>query len=95
MLKEIILLLIIYLTSILYNYYISPFLLLYISNELYNNIIISLIILTQIDNITLYKENEEVKLIKNIFISRLNILLKKQKLSKSFNENLNELILNT
>ncbi len=95
MLKEIILLLIIYLTSILFNYYISSFILLYISNELYNNIIISLLILIQIDNITLYKENEDVKLIKNIFLSRLNILLQKQKLSKSFNENLNELILNT
>ncbi len=95
MLKEIILLIIIYFISMFYNYYINPFILSFISIYIYNNIIISLLILIQIDNFTLYRECEDAKLLKNIFLSRLNILLQKQKLSRSFNDNLNNLILNS
>jgi len=94
MFKEFILLIIIYLFSILYNNNISPIILLYIPYNIYNNIIISLLILIQIDNFLLYQENENAKLYKNITFSRLKILLEKQKLSNSFNEKINELIVN-
>ena len=54
MIKEIILLIIIQLISIIYNYYLFPLIIKIISYNIYHNIIISLIILIQIDNFTLY-----------------------------------------
>jgi hypothetical protein len=50
MIKEFSLLTIIYIFSMLYNYFIRYLFLLYISYNFYNNIIISIIILVQIDN---------------------------------------------
>jgi hypothetical protein len=94
MFKGIILLVIIYIFSIIYNNYITPIILLYIPNYIYNNIIVSLIILIQIDNFSLYKENEDAKLSKKIIFTQLKILLKKQNLSKSFNENFDKVLFN-
>jgi hypothetical protein len=74
MLKEISLLTIIYLFSILYNHFIK-YLLLYISNDIYNNIIISIIILVQIDNFIIYKDYKKNKL-------ELENLLKEKNINK-------------
>jgi hypothetical protein len=94
MFKSILLLIIIYFISVLYNNYIYPILLTVISINLYNNIIISLLILIQIDNFMLYNDYTNVKLEKDIFLNRFKLLFRKPKLSKSFNEKINELILN-
>ena len=72
MLKEISLLTIIYLFSILYNHFIK-YLLLYISFDIYNNIIISIIILVQIDNFIIYNDYIKNKL-------ELEKLLKEKKI---------------
>jgi hypothetical protein len=42
--------------SYLYNLYIYPYILLYISSNLYNNILINAIIILQIDNFSLLNE---------------------------------------
>lgn len=54
MLKQIIILSIIYGISIFYNSFIQPEILNYIKIEYYNNIVISLLILIQIDNFILF-----------------------------------------
>lgn len=56
MIKQIILLLFIDLISIIYNKYIFPFIINYISYEYYNIGIIFMLILTQIDNFTIYND---------------------------------------
>lgn len=56
MIKQIILLLFIDLISITYNKYIFPFIINYISYEYYNIGIIFMLILTQIDNFTIYND---------------------------------------
>ena len=82
MFKEILLLLMIYSTSILYNIFISPFLLTFISQNIYNNLIISLVILTQIDNFILYMDykNKDIKLIKDINMENFNIIMNQLKI---------------
>jgi hypothetical protein len=54
MIKELLLLSIIYSISIIYNDNIRPILIYYLTSEYYNNLIISLLILIQIDNFTLF-----------------------------------------
>lgn len=54
MIKQLTFLIIIYFISIIYNKTIYPYIIIYISVEYYNNIIISLLILIQIDNFTLF-----------------------------------------
>ncbi len=54
MIKEIILLGFIYIISTIYNEIIQPIIIKYINIDYYNNIIISLLILIQIDNFTLF-----------------------------------------
>lgn len=56
------LLIIIYLISVLYNIHIYPLILTVISINLYNNIIFTLLILSQIDNFVLYNDYTIVKL---------------------------------
>jgi len=58
MVKEISLLFFISFISIIYNNFITPYLLLYINKNLYDNIIIIYMILTQIDNYYLYIDNQ-------------------------------------
>ncbi len=94
MFKSILLLIIIYFISVLFNYYIYPLILTIISINFYNNIIITLLILIQIDNFVLYNDYTNVKLEKDIFRNKFKLLFKKPKLSKSFNDKINELILN-
>ena len=62
MIKEFSLLTIIYIFSMLYNYFIRYLFLLYISYNFYNNIIISIIILVQIDNYIIYTDYIKNKL---------------------------------
>lgn len=54
MIKEIILLVFIYIISTFYNEMIQPIIMEYISINYYNNILISILILIQIDNFTLF-----------------------------------------
>lgn len=54
MIKQLTFLIIIYFISFIYNKTIYPYIITYISVEYYNNIIISLLILIQIDNFTLF-----------------------------------------
>ena len=62
MLKRIFLLSIIYSFSMFYNYLINKFILIYIPYNIYNNIIISLLILVQIDNFILFFDYNKIKL---------------------------------
>lgn len=73
MIKGFLLLTIIYLFSMLYNYFIKYLLLLYISNNLYNNIIISIIILVQIDNYIIYTDYIKNKLELENLLKEINI----------------------
>ena len=73
MIKEFSLLTIIYIFSMLYNYFIRYLFLLYISYNFYNNIIISIIILVQIDNFIIYNDYIKNKL-------ELEKLLKEKKI---------------
>jgi|LakMenEpi03Aug12_release.lakeMendotaPanAssembly.Ray.scaffolds.fasta_scaffold01450_33 hypothetical protein len=73
MIKGFLLLTIIYLFSMLYNYFIKYLLLLYISNNLYNNIIISIIILVQIDNFIIYTDYIKNKLELENLLKEINI----------------------
>jgi len=60
--KEICLLFFISFISIIYNNFITPYLLLYINKNLYDNIIIIYVILTQIDNYYIYIDlNKSIK----------------------------------
>lgn len=88
------LLIIVYFISVLYNIHIYPLILTVISINLYNNIIITLLILIQIDNFVLYNDYTTVRLEKDIFLNRFKLLFQKPKLSKSFNDKINNLILN-
>ena len=77
MLKEISLLFIIYSFSVFYNNYISKIILYFIPYNIYNNLIISLIILIQIDNYVLYMDykNKEINLIRDINMENFNIII--------------------
>jgi hypothetical protein len=72
------LLIIIYSISMFYNYFISYLILLYLSNNTYNNIIISLIILVQIDNYMLFIDYNKIKLEINNLINENKILQENQ-----------------
>lgn len=90
MIKSSCLLFIIYIISMLYNYYISTLILLYFSTMFYNNIIISLIILIQIDNFMLFNDLNKIKLDLNNLIKenekkRINYLKPPNKFIKQFN----------
>ena len=56
MYSELFLLSLVAMVSYLYNLFIYPYILLYISSSLYNNILINVIILLQIDNFSLLNE---------------------------------------
>lgn len=77
MLKEFILLFLIYSTSIFYNTYIKYLILYIIPYNIYNNLIISLIILIQLDNLILFYDykNKDINLIKDINMENFNIIL--------------------
>lgn len=83
------LLIIIYSISMFYNYFISYLILLYLSNNTYNNIIISLIILVQIDNYMLFIDYNKIKLEINNLINENKILQENQ--NKINNQFLNQL----
>ena len=61
MIKQIVLLFIIDVISITYNKYIFPFIIKYVSYEYYNIGIIFMLILTQIDNFTIYNDYINLK----------------------------------
>lgn len=73
MIKEFSLLTIIYIFSMLYNYFIRYLFLLYISYNFYNNIIISIIILVQIDNYIIYTDYIKNKLELENLLKEINI----------------------
>jgi hypothetical protein len=72
-----------------YNYFISYLILLYLSNNTYNNIIISLIILVQIDNYMLFIDYNKIKLEINNLINENKFLQENQ--NKINNKLLNQL----
>ncbi len=72
-----------------YNYFISYLILLYLSNNIYNNIIISLIILVQIDNYILFIDYNKIKLEINNLINENKFLQENQ--NKINNKLLNQL----
>lgn len=80
MIKEIILLSFIYVTAYIYNLKIAPIIIQNIGNFYYNNIIISALILIQIDNFTLFydltKKTENEKLHSNIEDKYFRTILK-------------------
>jgi len=72
MFLEITLLIIIYFSSVVYNSFVLPIIFTYISPNIYNNLIISLLILIQIDNFILYQDYKKVLEEKNsIFLNQL------------------------
>jgi hypothetical protein len=79
MLKRIFLLSIIYSISMFYNYLIHNYILIYISNTIYHNIIISLLILVQIDNFILFFDYNKIKLdLDNLIKENKKIIIFKQ-----------------
>jgi len=80
MIKQSILIILIYFTSYIYNLTIYPIIITYINHNFYNNIIISLLILIQIDNFTLFydlsKKNENLNNRSRIEDKYINIILK-------------------
>jgi len=82
MIKEIILLSIIYGFSGLYNQYIYPIFILWIDEYYYNNIIISLLILLQIDNFRLFndlKKNDIEDKYMKIILNQITYINQKEK----------------
>ena len=73
MTKEFCFLCFIFFISIIYNDFIIPYLLIYINKKLYDNIVISYVILTQIDNYYLYLDNQ-IKT-RDINYENLNLIL--------------------
>lgn len=95
MLSEVFLLALIGIISYLYNLIIYPYILLLMSTNLYNNIIIYILIILQIDNFSLYYElNTYIKedndkmdeLYKRIISQQLAYICKKQKEINNMNK---------
>lgn len=77
MVKEISLLFFISFISIIYNNFITPYLLLYINKNFYENVLIIYVILTQIDNYYLYNDlNKSIKT-RDINAENLNLIVKR------------------
>lgn len=75
MVKEISLLFFISFISIIYNNFITPYLLLYINKNFYENVLIIYVILTQIDNYYLYNDNRLKT--RDINAENLNLIVKR------------------
>lgn len=75
----IMLLLLIYSFSLFYNTYISHIILLIIPLNIYNNIIISLLLLVQIDNLCIYKDYCDIKSVRDINLQNFNIIINQLK----------------